>query len=444
MDDFNWDDFVAGALYLPHTTPVEEWRGKIEGLVEEMEKDGGLRALIECSKKTNSTKEQFLITKESSQSLDIIEPLDGSCGAESLDSGHSLQHPKKRHKKEDKRSTTIVERIMEDVLLGLGLTESAITKDAANEQAVQEGVFEFGTDVKLSELLRKIRNQKTTFRQYEAYFNLFLLWANNKNPKLFRVKGAILATPASIYAFLQDYEKGLVRLSGKDPFFGDVVQGRVTFKAQKCSTRLGAQTIKKIINALATLSTAQHDLLGLPTDKLRDCPTIKNYEWNVASGLATLRRKNNEDRQQHIMVTQNVIQDKKTHSIHLLCAGDIGSIRLRALSLCQTFSVGRFDEISRWEMADLSCFTYEAGIGSLGTQPIQVLTIAQHFHKMAKDGAPPDIKILCRHKDITLCPLSALALYFFYRFVMLDEKDIPFEKDKSQWYKIKVFRSMED
>eukprot|EP00210_Caulerpa_lentillifera_P009652 g9208.t1 len=291
MDDFDWDDFVAGALYLPQTTLVEEWRGKIEGLVEEMEKEGGLRALIESSKKMKPTKEQFLMTKESLRSLDIIEPLDGSCGAKSSDSGHSLQHSKKRHKKEDKRSATIVERIMEDVLLGLGLSESAITKAAANEQAVELGVFEFGTDVKLSELLRKIKNQKTTFRQYAAYFNLFLLWANDKSPEMFRDKGAVLATPASIYAFLQDYEKGLVRLSGKDPFFGDVVLGRVKFKAQTCSTRLGAQTIKKIINALATLSTAQHDLLGLPTDKLRDCPTIKNYEWNVASGQATLRRK---------------------------------------------------------------------------------------------------------------------------------------------------------
>lgn len=103
--------------------------------------------------------------------------------------------------------------------------------------------------------------------------------------------GAILAKPSVVYAFLQDYEAGAVRLSGRDPFFGDVVSGVDEFTPHCCSKRLGAQTMKKIINALASLTIAQHDLLGLPLEKLRDCPTIKNYEANVASGEATERRK---------------------------------------------------------------------------------------------------------------------------------------------------------
>lgn len=108
------------------------------------------------------------------------------------------------------------------------------------------------------------------------------------------------------------------------------------------------------------------------------------FLMTITTALFDVLCRNNEDRQQHIMVTQNVLQDKKTHSVHLLMAGDITSIRLRALSLCQTFSVGRFDELSRWEIADLSSFIYEAGVGSLGTQSIQILTISQSFHKMAK------------------------------------------------------------
>lgn len=69
----------------------------------------------------------------------------------------------------------IAERILEDVLLGLGLTERAIMDKKASEQASTDEAFALGTDVKLSELLRKIKNQKTTFRQYAAYYNLFLV-----------------------------------------------------------------------------------------------------------------------------------------------------------------------------------------------------------------------------------------------------------------------------
>eukprot|EP00210_Caulerpa_lentillifera_P004806 g4588.t1 len=53
----------------------------------------------------------------------------------------------------------------------------------------------------------------------------------------------------------------------------------------------------------------------------------------------------------------------------------------------------------------------------------------------------PDSKALIRHKDIHLCPLSAISIYFYDRFVMQDEKELDIVGNPSEWFDVKVFRS---
>lgn len=61
----------------------------------------------------------------------------------------------------------------------------------------------------------------------------------------------------------------------------------------------------------------------------------------------------------------------------------MSNARLRAVTMCQTMSLSRFDEISKWEIADLADFIYDQTSSACGSHPIEILSVAQHFHKAA-------------------------------------------------------------
>lgn len=75
---------------------------------------------------------------------------------------------------------------------------------------------------------------------------------------------------------------------------------------------------------------------------------------------------------------------KKRHSVHLLLEDTWLSIRNRALSLCQAFSISRFDELSKWSISDLHVFTYSANLPTVGEQDIHVVYVHQAEHKCLK------------------------------------------------------------
>jgi hypothetical protein len=43
-----------------------------------------------------------------------------------------------------------------------------------------------------------------------------------------------------------------------------------------------------------------------------------------------------------------------------------------------------------------------------------------------------------RTKDVEICPISALAMYFFYRFTMEPGSSLPDYSDRTRWFNIKV------
>jgi len=60
------------------------------------------------------------------------------------------------------------------------------------------------------------------------------------------------------------------------------------------------------------------------------------------------------------------------------------SVRNRALSLCQCFSISRFSDLSRGQLSDLTTFTYSHELPCTGPYGVEVLYILQSEHKSIK------------------------------------------------------------
>ena len=54
------------------------------------------------------------------------------------------------------------------------------------------------------------------------------------------------------------------------------------------------------------------------------------------------------------------------------------------MTLSQAFSVSRFDELSKWSIADLHAFTYSSDLPTVGEQDINVIYVTQPLHKNLK------------------------------------------------------------
>ena len=94
--------------------------------------------------------------------------------------------------------------------------------------------------------------------------------------------------------------------------------------------------------------------------------------------------RNYEDKHNFAYLSGNVVMLKRKQSIHLLLKNTPASIRLRAITLTQTYSVSRFDEVYNWTLSDLATTVYPQELPNDQLQDIRVVYIVQANHKTKK------------------------------------------------------------
>lgn len=102
-----------------------------------------------------------------------------------------------------------------------------------------------------------------------------------------------------------------------------------------------------------------------------------------------------------------------------------------------TFQATLRGESTRFfEFSDLQAFEIE----NQGSSASKVVVFLLNNGKTVSHGGKVQATGVLRHKDPRLCSVSALALLFFARFMLLGE---PFPKldDRSEWFNIKVIRA---
>eukprot|EP00210_Caulerpa_lentillifera_P008807 g8403.t1 len=279
---FLWEGFIRGALNIDDGIDITDPIKKVKEWVEMMDADSELKALMAPAHQEEANDE--------AEDPRTVEILDGIVvDKDDSENDEPLAPVTTSNQRSVKKRILIIERLLEDMLVGLGVNEKVVLR--REDQNQEHSVFSTGIDTKLSELSKKFRNKMSTHSQYSKYINLFLLWANKMDPSMWNKEGAILVTEGTLYSFLKKYETGEVRLTGVEPFFGDVVRGKVEYNISKLSSKVGSETIKKVINALTVLASTQQDLLHLAREKPRDFDIVKNFEANAVTNIATHRRK---------------------------------------------------------------------------------------------------------------------------------------------------------
>lgn len=294
---------------------------------------------------------------------------------------------------EKKTRYPVLRLFLEDMILGLGMQISKVEKRYQNSDSFHQITL----DQKVQLIKKKVTYKLTTHRCYIRTLNLFLLWLNEVEPNLWKDSGILLATHENIYGFLEDYRIGKIRPTGMEPAISQVLNGTATFTQKGSKVPLSAANGAKLISSLTFMFDAQQTLLNVPqVQSLRSFRIFNLWEHNLQYAEADRRHgflkpfissferwcfRNTNEKQRNVLATECPLSAKKRQSVHLLLEDTWLSIRNRAMSLCQAFSISRFDELSRWSIADLHAFTYSSELPTVGDQDINVIYVQQPIHK---------------------------------------------------------------
>jgi hypothetical protein len=78
-------------------------------------------------------------------------------------------------------------------------------------------------------------------------------------------------------------------------------------------------------------------------------------------------------------------------------------------------------------------------VPDLGPTPCKSIELVLNKGK-TNQVARKDSAAFIRAKDVTICPVGALGLYFFQRFAV-NQESFPDLSERQNWYQIKVFVS---
>ena len=106
------------------------------------------------------------------------------------------------------------------------------------------------------------------------------------------------------------------------------------------------------------------------------------------------------------------------------------SLRDRFCLLLTNFGILRGESLFRADLSDLASI-----IEKPGTSQETVVLILQIAVGKVNKGKTLYGRVM-RHRDVTLCPIGALALYLFYRF-QVDKEELDLSANKN-WFDIKL------
>ena len=158
----------------------------------------------------------------------------------------------------------------------------------------------------------------------------------------------------------------------------------------------------------------------------------------------------NVDRQRSNFAANFDIRDKARQAEEALMQQTSIGFRTRSFLLVNCLSVSRQDESRKWEMADMWEFVYRSSLSTVGTMDIRALYFLQFSHKSARVSThylnepfqswmplqaeePPAVKVVTRHRDLALCPMSSIALMFWERFVKQAEPFPRLGHSRKKW-----------
>lgn len=128
----------------------------------------------------------------------------------------------------------------------------------------------------------------------------------------------------------------------------------------------------------------------------------------------------------------------KKQSDALVREDDWRSSRLRAMLLCQIWSISRFDDIMRWKFCELFSNVFTTEANSTLKMPIKSIYALQFRHKTSRSNASrskkPQKKLLVRRTCPLVCPQSSLAYWLFERFLLDGEPNVDVLRDPEEWY----------
>lgn len=246
-----------------------------------------------------------------------------------------------------------------------------------------------------------------------------------------------------------------ISLSSTEPAFSSYVSGKEQFHQVSTDSVFTSPNANKYLSAIADLYKKQCLVLGKACKPgLRDFPLIETWTKNVINSEIDVQERYGalnqsvkwsceflllrlySDRQKDILI-DDPFEVIKAQSNLLLERDSWNSHRLRCIMLCQLWSISRFDELSKWRISDLFCntFTTEANPGL--KMAMTQLYFLQFRHKSSRSNASkskkPQKKLIVRRSCPSICPQSALALWFYHRFVLDGEKEVDLLTDPKNW-----------
>ena len=262
-------------------------------------------------------------------------------------------------------------------------------------------------------------------------------------------QGALEISPKLAFRFLKDCEEGKVARNGSEPPISKVLTDEVRFMFEETTSRFSYGSGMAFLSALTDLHANQAALLN-KTDytKLREHPLLQQFKDNLKAKEIQARSEDPSEQNKTLALAGNPVKRVADLLDHLMHQNTFVALRNRALSAAQCFSISRYKELTFWRLCHMRMWQFPKGLPTTPLQAMTVLLITQKDHKnkvvhqscstahhasctlLRQVAVEDDLKVILRHKDVHLCPLCAVAVFFFFRFAIHNEKPIDFSTDE--------------
>ena len=298
------------------------------------------------------------------------------------------------------------------------------------------------------------------------FVDFLQLWLHEKQPEDWSTKGALLIDGGKAYRFFKEYEKGVARCDGTQPWLPDVFgrSEKIFFQSVSGFARgLNYNNAKKMVAALNRFQEVQVNLLRLEGHQpLTTYITLKSYLKNLRTEAPFTSQRWSHDLYPNICEINSVfsivdscewkylhfclvqhdsqakmvlnlkimdfrififcilyvgpmmigigrvayagveLDDKKKQSQLCLSEGTTTALRNRTQLLMQTFSISRSAEGMSWSFCDGWLFTYSRNLPGMGPTDMVACYLVQCFEKQ-RSVSSWFLNIFDLFSDFTFC-----------------------------------------
>lgn len=246
-----------------------------------------------------------------------------------------------------------------------------------------------------------------TRRKYEGYQKEFVEWCSKHN-----------------FCDGSTVTKGKLHL-----FLSEQVVGRESKKTK--GKIVGSSTVCGYVNAIVDLYNQQVGLRTNSNEHPRSAQ-VKQLIKNVQAAATETRKKNYQDRGIGSLLDgyHSAGQFREICDAFLT----LDDLRGRAAFLVSHYGLLRGENVRDLELADM----FSQLLDNEGFQQCTALVLLIQHGKTNTYGKLQHVGFM-RNKDVHVCPVGAVALYFFERF-HVDLEPLPSFRQAQDWYDVKFLR----